>query len=447
MRNPYLPNEPRHWRTHGVAAEDEFQRAISTGVIQSALAEGRTVSTASALTDPRFSERESVKKGAIEAVLCAPIGKAPPFGVVYLQGRREPGRFTDADMERAELCAKQIAPLADRLMLRRSDADPTSVWRDRLALDNVVGRSHALANTLEQIALCAPLDVSVLLTGPTGTGKSYLARAIHTNSKRAAGPFIELNCAAIPDTLLESELFGAQRGAHSTATKDVPGKVRAAEGGTLFLDEIGELSMPAQAKLLQLLQSKEYFPLGAAEMKKADVRVLAATNVDLQARIARKEFREDLYYRLQVLPIRVPSLAERRADVVPLARKCCADAAAKHGLPQLELSVGAMGALETAEWPGNVRQLFHCVEAGAIRATAAGMAQIGHKHLFPDRRDDDDDQDPVTLQEATRRFQRELVSKTLRDTGWNVTEAAKRLDVARSYLYKLIQTFGLKRDA
>src|SRR6185369_11883321 len=204
----------------------------------------------------------------------------------------------------------------------------------------------ALAAVLKQAALVAPLDVHVLLTGETGTGKSQLARVIHDNGPRAPRTYVELNCAAVPEALLESELFGALPGAHSTANRRVEGKVAAAEGGTLMLDEIGELSMSAQAKLLQLLQSKEYFPLGAARAERADVRVIAATNIDLKQAAAERRFREDLFFRLQVLPIRMPSLAERREDIAELAAYFCAVACERHHLRHLELSSSARRAAE-----------------------------------------------------------------------------------------------------
>src|SRR6185503_5405365 len=191
--------------------------------------------------------------------------------------------------------------------------------RRTLKASAIIGKSRALAGVLTQAAAAAPLDVTVLLTGPSGTGKTQLARVIHESSPRARGPFVELNCAALPEALLESELFGVLPGAHSTATRKIAGKVAAAEGGTLFLDEIGELKPAAQAKLLKLLESREYYPLGATHPVCADVRVIAATNLDIKAAVQRKDFREDLFYRLQVLPIRLPSLAERREDVALLA--------------------------------------------------------------------------------------------------------------------------------
>lgn len=196
----------------------------------------------------------------IEAVLCTPIGADPAVGVLYLQGSTGRGPFSNDDRDTAALFTRHLAPLADRLPVReRHDDDPTHVHRSTLRLERVIGRSPALAELFRQVALVAPLDVSVLLSGDSGTGKSQIARVIHDNGPRGRHPFVDLNCAALPDALIESELFGALPGAHSTATRKIDGKVAAAEGGTLFLDEAGNLSLPAQAKLLQLLQSKGYF--------------------------------------------------------------------------------------------------------------------------------------------------------------------------------------------
>ncbi|WP_437595129.1 sigma 54-interacting transcriptional regulator [Sorangium sp. So ce1000] len=296
---------------------------------------------------------------------------------------------------------------------------------------------------LQQVAIAAPLDVAVLLTGPSGSGKTQLARLLHSNSPRSSGPFIELNCAALPESLLESELFGALPGAHSTASKRIVGKVAAAEGGTLFLDEIFELKPAAQSKLLQLLESKEYFPLGSAKPLRADVRVLAATNADLRNAVARKEFREDLYYRLHVLPIRVPSLAERREDIRLLAEHFCARAVQSHRLPQIHLSAGAMRAAEAAEWAGNVRELFHALEAAVIRTAGEGSLEVERRHLFPDEERADGAR--LTFQQSIRCYQEQLVRKAIEETSWNVTEAAAQLGLTRAHLYNLIRAFGLER--
>ena len=430
------------------AAEIENVRTnLSRGIVAESLAQGRTIMTPSALLDPRFRERASVQAGKIEAVLCAPIGAREPLGVLYLQ-RHVAGPFSPEACQNAEVFAVHFAPLADRLVARElREPDPTGPYRATLALEHVAGRSVALATLLRETSLVVPRDVSVLLTGESGTGKSQIARVIHDNSPRAGRPFVELNCGAIPETLLENELFGSAAGAHSTADRFSEGKVAAAEGGTLFFDEISDLSLPAQAKLLHLLQSRQYYPLGSVKPMNADVRVIAATNIDLDGAVAEGRFRSDLFYRLQVMPIRVPSLAERIDDIPVLARHCCETACDTHRLPSLTLSRGAIAALEAAAWPGNIRQLAHTVEAAAIRATGEGVVRIEESHLFPATGSATPATEAeLTFQAATRRFQARLLSETLEQQNWNVVEVAQRLDLARSHVYRLIQALGLKRE-
>ena len=236
---------------------------------------------------------------------------------------------------------------------------------------------------LREVALVAPLDIDVLLTGGSGTGKSQMARVIHDNSLRASQPFVELNCAAMPESLIESELFGAVQGAHSTAVRRIEGKLGSAQGGTLLLDEVAELSPSAQAKLLQLLQSRLYYPLGSTKPVRADLRIIAATNVDLGTAVADGKFREDLFYRLNVLPIRMPTLAERREDIAELARHFCVSGCERHRLPRVTISEHLADALAAAEWPGNIRQLAHAIEAAVIRAAGTGVLRIERAHVFP----------------------------------------------------------------
>jgi Nif-specific regulatory protein len=443
----------RRWlATHGLLADqvESVRATVSRGIIAQTLAAGTTVMTASALLDPRFAERESVQVGRIEAVLCAPIGDAARLGVLYLQGRVAEGPFTADDREVAEIFAHHLGPILQRLLLRRREhrsEDATREVRGRLSCESLVGRSVALARLLEQLASVAPLDVTVLLTGGSGTGKSLVARVIHDNSPRRGARFVAVNCAALPEALVESELFGALPGAHSTATRRIEGKVAAAEHGTLLLDDVTELPLPAQAKLLQLLQTRTYYALGAGRPSTADVRVIAATNADLERAVAEKRFRADLFYRLHVVPVRVPSLQERRDDVDELASRFCARAVARHGLPNIVLSSQALRMLRAMEWPGNVRQLEHAVEAAVIRAAAQDHAQVEVAHLtaMPEAPPAAGTSGALTFQEATRRFQADFVQKVLDDCDWHVSEAARRLDIARSHLYNLIRAFGLAR--
>jgi Nif-specific regulatory protein len=258
-------------------------------------------------------------------------------------------------------------------------------------------------------------------------------------------PFVEVNCAAIPESLFENELFGHVAGAYTGAAGNAQGKIGAADRGTLFLDEIGEIPLHLQAKLLQVLESKQYFPLGASRATQADVRVIAATNANLKVAVEEKRFREDLYYRLRVLSIRLPSLDERRSDVPELARSFCDNACKRHGFDPVPLSPAAVRSLAASEWRGNVRELSNAVESAVIRAVAGGASLVDPEHFASDEAAPGSGRAEDTMEEATRRFQRDLLQRTLDETDWNVAEAARRLDIARSYAYVLIKANGLTR--
>ena len=445
------PGQPVWWLSQGCESAEvaDIRNSLSRGIIAEAIATRRTIATSSALIDPQFSGRASVRSGGIEAVLCAPVGRDPVLGVVYLAGPSRGESWSERERGWAELFARHLGPLADSLLGRQADGQRSGALPPGFLCDEVIGRSEAMVNVLRQAALLAPLEVPVLLTGDSGTGKNLLAEVIHRNSPRRAGPFVDVNCAAVPFDLFESEFFGAREGAHSTARRALKGKVAAAEGGTLFLDEIGEMPSHAQAKLLQLVQSRQYYPLGAAEPVQADIRVIAASNADLTAAMQARTFREDLYHRLCVMPIRMPSLAERPGDVRELARALVGKICQRHHFPRLELSPRAERALEQAEWPGNVRQLAHVLEAGVIRSVYEKALRIDLAHVFPEApqsQQEDTDSGPLTFQDATRRFQRGLLHETLKRSHWNVSEAARQLDLVRSHVYTLITAFDLRRE-
>jgi Nif-specific regulatory protein len=436
------------WRAHGCTPEDvaSIRTSVSRGIIQAALAAGETVETPSAKYDPRFAARGSVQLNEIDAVLCAPIGR-PPLGVVYLQGHSDGDSFSLKHRDWAELFAAQLGLVAERLRVLASEderTDHTAEIRQRFRCAALLGRSRAMARILTEASCMAPLDIGVLITGPTGTGKSALARAIHDNSRRACGPFVAINCGAIPANLVESELFGVERGAHSTATQRSIGKVGAARSGTLFLDEVGDLPYEAQTKLLQLLQDRQYYPLGSSQIVAADVRVIAATNVDLHDRVEKNVFRRDLFYRLNVVTIEMPGLGDRREDIAALVAHFAREACTRHGLPSLEVSRGVINIAENEAWPGQVRELSNAVEAAAVRATSEGLAILQPHHLFPAREASASD-DILEYREATRRFQRRYLLDVLTECDWSISDAIRRLGLARSQLYNLIAIFELKR--
>lgn len=418
---------------------------LSTGIMADALETQDVVETPFALHDPRFSDLDSVRNNRIEAALCVPIGKRPIAGLVYLQGPPGGGAFTPAARDLALLFAHHLAPAAYRLVRTRveADADPTLAWRQRLrGSEALIGRSEALAQVLKTASIVAPLDMHLLITGPSGTGKTALAEVIARNGPRAHGPFVAINCAALPPGLLESELFGAVPGAHSTATRNITGKVAAAAGGTLFLDEVGELAPEAQAKLLQLLQSGTYYPLGSTRQEKADIRVIAATNADLDARVEEGRLREDLLYRLRVLPLEMPGLERRARDIAPLARHFSAAFSERSGLPALPLSDRTLMALQLASWPGHVRQLANVVEAAVVRAFGDGATEVSPTHAFPDGTES-----PSGFYEAIRDYQRRLLREALVGHDWNVSRAAEALRIARSHAYTLMRALDIKRPS
>jgi Nif-specific regulatory protein len=437
--------QPRWTISHGCSPDQEAEiRAVtSRGIVAAALASGQTLHVPYALLDDRFATLPSVRNQRLEAIVCVPLGGSGG-GVLYLEGRRGCGPFADEDLRLAENVATYLWPSLEQLAREaqaRAD-DPTRPFRQRLQLDGIIGRSAAIAQVFEQVQAFAKLDVNLLLTGPNGTGKTQLAHAIHANSPRCNGPFVELNCSAIPENLVESELFGTMPGAFSGARR-MAGKVEAAEGGTLFLDEIAEIPFTAQGKLLQLLQSRQYHSLGSNKLSTANIRLIAATNVDLQAMVAAKRFREDLYYRINVINIRMPALSERAEDVGVLVDELLVRVARDHNLAPLPASEQFRRAMATLEWPGNIRELRGKVEAALIKASAEGAPQVELRHFHGKRPLPDQ---PTTFHEATRSFQRELLRRELVAQNWSVAAVAKRLDLTRAHVYNLIHQFELRRD-
>jgi len=436
---------PRWTISHGCSPDEEAQirAATSRGIVAAALTSGVTLHVPYASLDDRFAALPSVRDQRLEAVVCVPLGSIGG-GVLYLEGRRGGGPFTEDDVHLAENVAKHLWPSLDQLarVAQLREHDPTRPFRKRLRLDGVIGRSTTLARVFEQVEPYAPLDVTLLITGPTGTGKTQMAHAIHANSQRRTGPFVELNCAAIPEGLIESELFGVMPGAFPGARR-TPGKVEAAEGGTLFLDEILEIPLTAQGKLLQLLQSRQFHALASNKLTTANVRLIAATHADLAAMVAARRFREDLYYRINVVSLRMPALAERTEDIGLLVDELIVRIAREHHLAPLPASEQLRRSMETREWPGNIRQLRSTIEGALIRANADGSPQVEVRHLQQGAPSPDQ---PTTFHEATRSYQRELLRRELVAQNWNVASVAMRLDLTRSHVYNLIHQLDLRHN-
>jgi two-component system response regulator AtoC len=342
----------------------------------------------------------------------------------------------------------------------RGEPDPEPAGASR----TLVGQSRAMQQVFELVGRAAASTATVLIRGESGTGKELVARAVHAESSRSAGPFVKIHCAALPDTLLESELFGYEKGAFTGASHRKPGRVELAEGGTLFLDEIGDITPAMQVKLLRLLQDKEFERLGGGRALRADVRFVAATHRDLDAMVKKGEFREDLFYRLNVVTLWLPPLRARRDDVVLLARHFCAAQGAANGKPKLELDEAAVEYLRQQRWPGNVRQLQNFIERlvvlssgasislGDVKRELGGSVQFatqatGAGTLHTVRRTGSGAAAVVPLSEELRTTERAALERALAHTKGNRALAARLLGVSRATLYNKLEEHGLSGRA
>ena len=307
----------------------------------------------------------------------------------------------------------------------------------------ILGNSVPMKALRQQIALTAPTNGRVLIYGESGTGKELVARALHASSLRAAMPFVEVNCAAIPEELIESEMFGHRKGSFTGAGEDKVGKFLKADGGTLFLDEVGDMSLKTQSKVLRVLEEQRVEPLGSHTPVTVDVRVVAATNKKLEEEIGRNAFREDLFYRLNVIPFYVPALRDRIEDIPILAAHFLKAFCEEYGKKQKEFSAPAMDVLLSYPWPGNVRELKNLVERLVIICPSP---RIEPHHLPPElfRGASKSPQKPYeSLQEARAAYEREFVLRKLEENRWNMTKAAQALGLERSHLYRKMRTLGI----
>ena len=315
----------------------------------------------------------------------------------------------------------------------------------------IVGTSYAIRAVIEKIERVAKTPARVLITGENGTGKELVARAIHGQSTRAQAPFVEVNCAAIPSELIESELFGHMKGSFTGAVADRAGKFEQAHGGTLFLDEIGDMSLAAQAKVLRVLQDGVVTRIGGSKPIQVDVRVLAATNKEVEAEITAGRFREDLYYRLNVVPIHVPPLRERREDIPLLVGHFVAQLTGPAGLAPRAMTDDAVARLSQLDWPGNVRELRNTIERLLILSSGPRITAEDVDRLVGRRADSGEGGlgsllDVPTFEEFKHAAERAYLVAKLRAFDWNVSETARALDMPRSNLYKKIERYALSRE-
>jgi two-component system nitrogen regulation response regulator NtrX len=314
----------------------------------------------------------------------------------------------------------------------------------------IVGKSFAIRALIEKIEKVAPTPARVLITGENGTGKELVARAVHRLSARASGPFIEVNCAAIPSELIESELFGHMKGSFTGAIADRAGKFEQANGGTLFLDEVGDMSPSAQAKVLRVLEDGVVTRIGGAKPISVDVRVIAATNKNLESEIGEGHFREDLYYRLNVVPVAVPPLRDRREDIPLLVQHFVSVLSAHDGMAPKTVTPDAVARLVAFDWPGNVRELRNTVERILILAPGPRIGAADVDRLLGQRAGDATSIGSLvecrTFEEFKESAERAFLLAKLRETDWNVSETARLLDMPRSNLYKKIERYSLTRE-
>jgi len=307
----------------------------------------------------------------------------------------------------------------------------------------VLGDSVPMKALRQQIAVTAPSHGRVLIYGESGTGKELVARALHAASLRAKGPFVEVSCAAIPEDQIETEMFGHVKGSFAGPSEDKIGKFEKADGGTLFLDEVGDMSLRTQSKVLRVLEQQRVEPVGSNQTLHVDVRVIAATNKNLEQEINRGTFRQDLFYRLNVIPFYVPPLRERKEDIPVLARYFLTEFSAEYGKKTRELGDGAMEILSRYPWPGNVRELKNLVERLVI---VCPQTRIEPHHLPPELFRgvaESPQQLYATLHEARSAYEREFILRKLQEHRWNMTQTAAALGLERSHLYRKMKSLGI----
>ena len=425
----------------------EIRLDFGQGIAGSVAVTGKLVNMPDPYSDTRFEKTVDAKTGYVtRSMLVAPIRDRAldPIGVLQVLNKKS-GRFTPEDEVSITALALQAGQVIESTSLyvdlkARSEADrPRGV---DYRYNRIVGASRVMQKVYELVDKAASTDATVLLQGESGTGKGLIARAIHVNSSRRNKPLVKVDCAALPPSLIENELFGHERGAYTSADKATPGKLELAEGGTLFIDEIGELPPAIQGKLLRVIQEHEFERVGGTHTLKVDFRVIAATNRNLEAMVKERAFREDLFYRIRVVPIQLPPLRERGPeDTTRLADHFLDVFAKKHQRPVIGFTAEALAALQRHTWPGNIRELENCIESAVVLADGA---RIRPEHLAlpamtvqPTREASAAPNTDLsrTLAEAERAY----IDAMLLACDGNQSEAARRLGISRNTLARKLK--------
>jgi Nif-specific regulatory protein len=417
----------------------------SQTILNRVLEERLAVLTSDVQSDETYRDADSLLQRRVHSVLAVPLeGQDKVLGVLYLEASSAGARF-DSDLLQLVTTLGNITALAieNARHLERLGGENRRLHEELNIHHSMIGESKAMHEVYGFVSRVAGRDSTVLISGESGTGKELVARAVHMNSGRSDKPFVAINCAAITETLLESELFGHERGAFTGAVSQKKGKLEVAEGGTVFLDEIGELAVPMQAKLLRVLQEREFERVGGTRPIKLDVRLIAATNRDLKEASRNGAFRPDLYYRLNVVSLHMPALRERREDIPMLAAYFAAQYAEKVKRRVAGISPEARTCLMRYEWPGNVRELENAIE----RAVVLGSTELILPDDLPESilEETAASGEPVSaLHDGIREAKKVLIERAIEQANGNYTEAAKILGVHANHLFRLIRTLNLK---
>jgi Nif-specific regulatory protein len=423
------------------------------GITGRVVATGRPIVVPQVGREPLFLNRTGVFKpgGPEQSYLCVPIAlDAATAGTLGVSLPYRKDRDYDHETKFLAVVASMIGQAlrvrrlveAERQRLLDENSRLRLELKDRYDLHNLVGRSRPMREIYEQVAQVAPVNTTVLVRGESGTGKELIAHAIHASSPRAAAAYVKVNCAALPEGLVESELFGHEAGAFTDARAAKKGRFDLAHGGTLFLDEVGELSLPTQVKLLRVLQERSFERLGGVKTVEVDVRVIAATNKDLELAVKAGTFREDLYYRLDVFTIFLPPLRERRPDIPLLADHFVEKYAGQHGKVVRRLATSAIDLLMAYHWPGNVRELENCIERAVLVCEGGAI----HAHHLPptlQTAEVSGTTPPRSLEAAVGAYEKDLITDALTSARGNQARAARLLDTTERIVGYKIRKYGI----